>query len=296
MNIRKSNLAPALFSLALSFMLLTGCSQENSMAPTPTTQLDASADVAESVATAVGEESGGVMDLVGDIFELTAAIQLGKATNDGFLDHREASYDEATGTWTLIVQRERGVPGDVPYGYWDRIFTYQFFNAAGEVQKFYVTDGDTARTINFNVIEGDGYHKNFRLAHDLKSIQGAFVATNTHAELITVNGTYARAAVDTITTKNFTRTSDHTLDVTVIDLVGPRDSFNTRGKLRRNLAQKVSGRITGTFHADIVFDGERGYAEKTVDKEIDIVIGDGEAEIVVGGRKYMSNIRTGQVE
>ncbi len=276
-------------SLAFLLVMLTGCSKENTTAPTPdiSSSIQASDDIAESVAGAIGEESGGVMDQVADVFELTNSIRLGKVTDDGFLDYRQATYDETTATWTLVVQRERGVAGDIPYGYWDRTFTYQFFNTNGETQKYFITEDDTARTIHFNIVEGDGYHKNFRVAHDLKEIQGAFVATNANEELITVNGTYTRAAVDTITTKNFTRISDHVVNLTVTDLVGPKGS-------RRNLAEKVSGTITGTFHADIVFDGARGYAEKTVDREINIVIGEGEAEISVDGQRYMSNVRTGE--
>lgn len=278
-------------SLSFLFVMLTGCSKENSMEPTEfsSSGIQASDDVAESVADAVGEESGGVMDQVGDVFDLTQAIRLGKTSGDGFIDFREATYDEVTGTWTLVVQRERGVVGEIPYGYWDRIFTYQFLNADGEIQQNYVTEEDTARTINFNIVEGDGYHKNFRIAHDLKEIQGAFVATHTNKELITVNGTYTRAALDTITTERFSRISDHVVNLTVTDLVGPKGS-------RRNLANKVSGTITGTFHADIVFDGERGYAEKTVDKDVNIVIGSGEAEISIDGHKYRSNVQTGQRE
>ncbi|MBN1480145.1 hypothetical protein EH223_19490 [candidate division KSB1 bacterium] len=272
-----------------SLFLLVGCSERNSTEPTPTVQLEANGDVAESVAGAVGEQSGGVIDQVGDIFELTSSIQLDKATGDGFLDHREATYDDVTGTWTVILQRERGQVGETPYGYWDRIYTVQFKDTNGQPQKFYITEGDTARSILFEIIEGSGYFKNNHKSHALKEIGGSFVATDTHKDMITVNGTYHRAAVDTLTTRNFRRTSDHVLDLTVTDLVGPRGS-------RRNLSQKVSGVITGTFHADIVFEGERGYAEKSVDRSIHIVLGGGEADIEVEGNKCPSDVLTGQVK
>ena len=278
-----------LLTLGVSVILLAGCSDDNGVEPNPESPISSSSDAAESVAAAIGEQSGGVVDQVGDVMDLTQSMRLGKAVGDGFIDHREATYDETTGTWTLILQRERGVPGQIPYGSWDRVFTYQFFNAAGEPQKRFITNSDTARTINFNIVDGDGYFQNFRLTHDLTEIQGAFVATNTHMENVTVNGTYKRAAIDTITTERFTRTSDHVLDIEVIDLVGPKGS-------RRDLAQKLSGTITGTFHADITFDGERGYAEKTVDKDIYIVINSGEAEIDVDGKTYMSSVETGQVK
>lgn len=278
-----------LLTVAMSVLLVTACSDDNGVEPTPESPISSSSDAAESVAAAIGEQSGGVVDQVGDVIELTQSIRLGKAVGDGFIDHREASYDETTGTWTLMLQRERGIPGQIPYGSWERVFTYQFLNAAGEPQKRFITDSDTARSIHFNIVEGDGYHENFRLKHDLTEIQGAFVATNTHLETITVNGTYRRAAIDTLTTQRFTRASDHELDIQVIDLVGPKGS-------RRDLSQKLSGTITGTFHANITFDGERGYAEKTVDKDIYIVIDSGEAEIDVDGKTYTSSVETGQVK
>ena len=48
--------------------------------------------------------------------------------------------------------------------------------------------------------------------------------------------------------------------------------------------------------SDIVFDGERCYAEKTVDRSIHSVLGGGEAEIAVEGNKYPSYVLTGQVK
>ncbi len=281
------------FSVAVVSLLLTGCSKDSVVDPTPTSgttsDITANSDVAESVAGDVGEQSGGLVDQLGDVIDLTQSIRLGKVSGNGFVDHREATFDETTGTWTLVLQRERGVAGDVPYGYWDRTFTYQFLNSDGQPQKNYITGEDTARTINFNIIDGSGYHKNRRVAHDLTELQGAFVATNVNTDWVTINGTYKRAAVDTISTKNMTRTSNHVIELTLTDMVGPKDS-------RRDLTQKISGTITGTFHADITFDGKRGYSEKTVDKEINIVFSSGEAEITVDGENYKSDIETGQVE
>jgi hypothetical protein len=289
MNTRKKPFAIVSITMIAFFaFFLSGCSKESSLEPA-VSGLDANTDVAESVAGAVGETSGGVVEQVGDVIDLTNQLRLGKTMADGFIDHREATFDETTGIWTLIIERERGTIGTVPFGTWTRTFTYQFLNSAGEAQKLFITDGDTATSINYNIVEGDGYYKNFRLSHDLKEIEASFVATNTNTDLVTVNGVYKRAAVDTITTQSFTRISDHALELNIIDVMGPKGS-------RRNLAQKVSGTITGTFHADIIFDGERGYAEKTVDKEITIVIGEGEAAIEVNGNVYMSDIESGQVK
>ncbi len=122
----------------------------------------------------------------------------------------------------------------------------------------------------------------------MNSLEGSFVATGTNTDMITVNGTYKRSAADTLTTLKMTRTHQHVLELTISDLTGPRGSHH-------NLSQKVSGTITGTYHADITFDGKKGYAEKAVDRTIKIVIGDGESEISVAGEKYKGDLITGEI-
>ena len=275
----------SLLSILTIGILFMGCSEENTLEPTPSSGLSASSDAAESVAGALGERSGGVMDYVGDIVALSSPLGLSKSTAD-FVDSREASYDEMTGTWTVILQRQRGTEDELPYGIWDRLFTYQFINEAGEPQMFFITQGDTARSIKFEILEGDGYFANERLSHDLTFIEASLTATDTHTDMVTVNGTYKRAAIDTITTERFTRISDHTLELNIVDLKGPKGS-------RRDLSQKVSGTVNGTFHADVTFDGERGYAEREINRTIEIVIGSGEADIKVAGETFNSDVENG---
>ena len=275
--------------MSLTVLLLIGCSKDSSVEPTPITSISSGADAAESIAGAVGNQSGGLADLIGDIVDFTKVLKLGNVNNFGFLDHRQAEYDEAAGLWTVTVERERGGKGNQPYGYWRRVYTIRFLNVNGLPQKHYITGLDTARTVEFNILSGQGFHKNKRVSHELKDLEASFIATNVHTNLITVNGTMQRAGVDTVKTLNMTRISDHTLQLTVTDLVDPADS-------RGDLSQKISGTISGTFHADIIFDGKRGYSETTVDKTFTIVINNGQAEIIINGRKYICDLESGQIK
>ena len=279
-----------LLSISLSALLIfSGCTKENTLEPDSRSAISANADAAESIASTVGEETGGLTDQVGDLFELTSSTGLAKSDDALYLDKKEASYDSVTGVWTLILERERGQINGPNYALIKRTYTYQFLNKNGVPQKFYIVNGDTANTIKFNIVEAEGRHKTKRMSQELKDLQASFVATGTNTAMITVNGTYKRAASDTITTMRFKRTHDHQTELTIIDLKGPRGS-------RRNLSQKVSGTITGTYHAVITFDGPKGYSERTIDKTINIVIGEGESQINIGGQKYLGDLATGEMK
>ncbi len=279
-----------LMSISLSALLIfSGCTKENTLEPDSTSAISANADAAESIASTVGEENGGLTDQMGDLFDLTSPTGLSKSEGASYLDKKEATYDSVTGVWTVVLERERGNNNGMNYAFIKRTYTVQFLNKNGQPQKFYIVNADTANTIKFNIVEGEGRHKTRRLSQELKTLEGSFVATGTNTDMITVNGTYKRAAVDTITTMRFRRTHDHQIDLTIVDLKGPRGS-------RKNLSQKVSGTITGTYHAVITFDGVKGYSERTIDKTINIVIGEGESQINIGGQKYLGDLATGEMK
>jgi len=281
-----------LFLMAISlsaFLTLSSCTKENTLEPATTSQISANADAAESIASTVGEENGGLTDQMGDLFDLTSPTGLSKSEDASYLDKKEATYDSVTGIWTVVLERERGQVNGMNYAFIKRTYTFQFLNKNGQPQKFYVVNGDTANTIKFNIVEGEGRHKTKRLSQELKTLEGSFVATGTNTDMITVNGTYKRAAADTITTMRFTRTHDHQTELSIINLKGPRGS-------RRNLSQKVSGTITGTYHAVITFDGIKGYSERTIDKTINIVIGEGESQINIAGQKYLGDLASGEMK
>ena len=117
---------------------------------------------------------------------------------------------------------------------------------------------------------------------------------NIHGELVTVNGTYDRAATDTLYTRNAERTLTYDLALNFIDVQGPaRD--------RRHWRNAVSGTLEGVYHAVITFIRGDAYEEVEIWKEFTIVFGEGDGDvrdalITIDGRTFRADIETGQVQ
>lgn len=281
-----------LFVLVLTFamLLLVGCNKDSlDPAADETATLTASDDAAESVAGNISEDTGGLTDQMGDLLSLAGNNGFAKLGQDGDVEEISREYDPITGTWTIIIERERSNPAGTHSASIYREYTLQFLNADGEPQQFWLTNGDTARTIQFDIVAGSGEHHTPRIDHYLTGLSGSFTATNVHTELITINGSYFRSGVDTLTTNRLQRTMDHSLDLTVTDLTGPR------GIRPRNLSEALSGTISGTYHAFITWTRGEAYRETEINRSFTIVIGDGTAEIDLGGKRYRSNLQTGDI-
>ena len=267
-----------------------GCNKDDSVVNnTETAGLSATEDAAESVASAVGEDNGGVVDQVGDLLESAQTEGFSALSKSSGTESKEAVYDSINGIWTITLFRERGNPAGPYYAKFERIYNVQLLNQDGNPQKHYITNGDTAYTITFDIVSGTGYHKTRRLTHELKDLAGSLVATNTNTRLVTVNGTYSRAATDTVTTKNAERTLDYKLDLVLTDVTGPRGS-------RRDLSKKISGEITGNYSAFVTFTRGDAYLEKEIERSIHIVFGgDGNANIAVNGEKFSGDVASGEL-
>jgi hypothetical protein len=257
--------------------------------------IDADSDAAECVSSAVGENTGGLMDGVGDLFDLSsgAAFQgLGKTGWTGLTKPGETAdvhYDPSTGLWTVSFSQEYGNPSGIRYAYISRTYTIRFLDKNGQFQRRYITSGDTAATIEFNILSGSGRHMTLRLSQKLNSLSSSFIATGTNTSTVTINGTYQRAATDTLTTQLAKRTLDYTLNLTVSNLTGPRGS-------RLNLAQKISGSITGTFQGHVTFEKGDLYNEKDISRNISITVGNGTSAITINGKRFINDLVTGELE
>ena len=286
----RSKAAIATFAAVLfSGFAFVGCDKENSVAPN-TTQNDVSAtsDAAEVTASAVGEENGGMVDQLGDALEgaSTDNFQGLAKTTDG--ETMDAVYDPVAGMWTITINRERGDINGNYYAAIARVYHYQFLNQAGDPQQYWITNGDTARTIKFDIVSGSGRHITPRLSQQLNQLEGNFVVTQAHLRNLVINGTYARAAVDTVTTHRAVRTLDHSISLQITDLTGPR------GK-RFDLSRKISGTISGHVSAYATFQSGSGYGERNIERDFTIVIGDGKANINIGGETFEGEVQTGEI-
>lgn len=279
---------------AFAALVMLGCEKSNPVSATD--EINATEDAAESIASAIGSDNGGVADQLSDLIELASVKGIQEQSSDWLGKYGSATeivkidttYDPATGTWTLKLQRERGNPNGVPYAQISRTYTYQYLNKNGQPQKYYIVGGDTAYTIKFNIIEGTGIHRTRRLSQKLTGLSGSFTATGVNTRLVTINGNYERSAVDTITTREAVRTLDHTLKLTLTDVKGPigRRFEHTR---------KFTGTISGTYTAFATFQRGASYSEKNIDRSFTIVLGDGESTIHIRGLKYVGDLILGEL-
>lgn len=285
-----SLLVPALAALALA-----ACQNDNPMSSNDS--LNATEDAAESIASAVGADNGGATDQLSDVIELAGAsglqkpaeVLLGKYSEPNTIASIDTSYDPVTGTWTLRLERERGNPNGIPYAEISRTYTYQFLNKNGQPQKYWKTGADTAYTIKFNIVEGTGTHRTRRLSQELTGLSGSFTATGVNTRLVTINGTYFRSAVDTLTTRNAVRTLDHALNLTFTNVQGPRGS-------RLELSRKISGTVSGTYTAKVTFQRGESYGEKTINRSFTINLGGGNANLNISGKNFEADLTSGELK
>lgn len=276
-----------LLATALLLLSLSGCGENSTEPPqSPTIEKDA----AETITASLAYNTGGTIDQLIDLSTL--------ATADGFNGMKDRypgtyfiiqrDYDPVQGKWSIHIERERGTVGHIPYAFVSRDYLLQYLNADGVPQQYYITASDTARTVNFQVLSGQGRHQTRRLSQQLNQLSANWVLTDAHQDVMTVNGSYYRAAVDTIRTFTRVRTSDHNLQLNITDLTLPRGSSPS-------LVNAISGTVTGHFHADITFTNGSSYSENVIDRDINIVIGGGQANIGLGPETYLGNIVTGEL-
>lgn len=291
-----------LFTVVLTLVFsFTGCKKN---ATDPVVDATTTEDAAESVANALGEDNGGVADQVGDIADLSGAIGIrpeaavieekyGMSVAAG--DTVSKTYDVATQTWTLFVSRSRtNFLGLYRSGFM-RTYKYQFINKNGQAQQNYITGTDTAYTINFKVINGTGYAITRRMSHNLLSLVSDWVVTGANTSTITINGTSRRVGADTLTTHNFVRSLNHTLDLTFANVTGPRSprpSFSA-GMMRN--PRITGGTIGGIYAATVgVLRGE-AYSEKTFTKTFSVTFDGSGGSINLGGRLFRCDLLYGEL-
>jgi hypothetical protein len=275
-------------------LVLTACEKNSPLSPQEEINTtEATEDAAESIASAIGSENGGVVDQLRDVMELASFGRLHAQGEDGLskasgFGKIDTSYDETTGTWTLKLSRERGDPNGIPYAQISRTYTYQFLNKNGQPQKYWKVGADTAYTIKFNIVDGTGTHRTRHLSQRLTGLSGALTATGVNTRLVTINGTYQRSAVDTITTREAVRTLDHTLKLTLTNVQCPVGQ-------RSESVRKLTGTISGTYNAYVTFQRGESYGEKTINRTFTIDLSEGKADIDIRGLKFKGDLMLGEL-
>ena len=285
-------LTRTLFVGAAVVLLVSGCEKTTEPAMDTSSQ-----DAAESIALAIGEDNGGVLDQLGDIALLCSPTGLQNFSRSAVLEGSLSKgghildtlyYDSITGYWTIEVSRERSELFGLYYANFSRIYQVQFRNSSAQAQQFYIVGNDTARSVNFRILGGTGYARSPRWNHNLTDILADWTVTNAHTSILTVNGTYSRSAIDTLFTYDGVRAADHALDMTISDVTGPRGD-------RNNISVATSGQLSGTYAGTITFISGTASGERDFTRNFTVVFNNGTATITVNGRTFTSDLKTGVV-
>jgi hypothetical protein len=281
--------------VALLTLPLTGCDS----ATTEADDLDGQAldDAAETVALSVAQEPGGTADQVSDVLFLPGLVsqQRGHGPGGGFGDRDcdgdgpcppgqgdvDLTYDEDRGVWTAVIDRERTTPSGRTASLY-RVYEFQFLAPDGTPQPEYVTDGDTASTINFVILEGSGSFSGPAVTHSLDDLTGAWTITGADTDLLTITGTYARAGTHTLDRERVNRTTSYVLEASM-DLTLPREAD----------LDQLDGTVEGTYDATRTM--ERNGETRTMDVSTTFVatIADGDVTIEMEGDRFVSGLFSG---
>jgi len=148
----------------------------------------------------LAEETGGLIDQVGDVFDLATSGDINNQSSASAAKHAGAdslidrSYDETTGTWTISFLREHTSDDGTRTMSMSRTYEVQYLDAQGHPQQFFVTEGDTAYSLNVAIIEGSGSLETPHLSAERANITGQFTATGVNTDVVTVNGSTGSAS------------------------------------------------------------------------------------------------------
>jgi hypothetical protein len=282
---------PVFIVFSLTVVFVTGCkNNDNAMVNSLQVQPDANAtqDALYSLSANVAIDNSGVLEEMSDILQTASVPGIIDEDVNGIMNfgHNHTGvtkqYDSTTGWWTVTVTRHRGDMLGFYYADYSRVYQHQFLNKDGQFQKFYIVPNgsafDTAYTFNHKILSGTGILKTPKVSHQLIGLSGAWTVTGTNTPIVTLNSTapYIRTVSDTVRRNGAVRTLNGTLTLNFTNITGPRGSG-------LNWHRKISGTITGTYHAVVTFQKGTTYTEKTIDRIIDITLGGQHVPIRIKG-------------
>ena len=255
-------------------------------------------DAAEAISAAVGDESGGVTENFADVMIAGGSGSFVSAmpVTDGadLVTAGIPLYDSLTGFWSVSVNRsfetilaQRSIT---------REYRYQF-QKNGTMQKNFVTGTDTATTLKFKIVSGTGYFRGPRVMHKLIRMSGAWTSNNINKDTVTItlDSTYVRSGVDTITTRSMVRTHTGTMTLTDVNVKAPRFRPLLYTTWRGNFHRAISGTISGNYTALITFQRGDAYKERSINRDFTITVGEGAGSLTInGGGKFIVGILDGQ--
>ena len=287
-------LRPLAAALAV-LVLLAGCDAgtDTPVDTSATAQTDTE-DAARNVAAALALDGGGVLEDAAAAAAVAAESVPGVSPDGhppfpprpGCTPAR--TFDAAAVLYTLTTSCTRTNDATGVSAVFARVATVQFLGDGGQPQP----ERQGAAALSFDILSGTSTVTTPRRSHRLLSLTASFDVTDLGQDLVTVNGTYARAATDTLTTpRGGQRTLTHELALTLTDVRGPRG-------VRADWHRAVSGTIAGTYHAVRTATGRDGATTtREVTRTFTVTLGGNSdvAEIAVGGQTFRADRRTGDV-
>ena len=285
------SMRPLAAALAIAFVL-AGCDSADGTDSSATADTE---DAALTVASALALDGGGVLEDAA----ASAAVAAPEAANraaDGYpaFPSRPGcrptrTFDEASFLYTIASDCERTSGGGLFSASFQRVATARFFSSDGQPQ----AERAGATMLHYDLLSGSSAFVTPHGSHHLLHLTGEFTVTDLDQNLVTINGTYSRAATDTLSGVRGERTYTHELALTLTDVRGPRGVVD-------NWRRAVSGSLSGTYHATRTATGSGGAtSSREITRTVQITLpagGSDVAEIAVDGRTFHADRRTGEVQ
>jgi hypothetical protein len=265
------------------FLFISACEEKKDKPLVP------DRDVAESLAGALAVNPGGLMDQIIDLCEFLIPERNAMPGPDGSrYVTMNKTYNESTQLWTITFEKVRGEEGIPGYAHIRRTYLLQYRDVADNPQKFYVTETDTARTVVFRAIHGEGNFQTRRINSELDSLSCNWLVTNANEEYVSITGEFYRAAEDTISGWNKLRLSENAILLSLND-------FQVLRSVSANAYQYSSGAISGSLSAEITFLEGSPYSETSLSRVFQVDIINGRGEINLGNYNFTADLAAGEL-
>lgn len=248
-------------------------------------------DVATIMAASLAADNGGAADQLVDLASLILGEGFratGLVTADGG-GTEQLIYNAGNGTWHWTFAREYSAANGLYIARVERTYEWRYLKKSGQPQVAYVHNGDTAYTIELDILSGSGRHEMPLLTQTLLSLSGGLVATGTNTNNITLDGWWSRSALDTIRTRSAVRAVHHACSLSIVDMHCQRGAAD-------GLWHNLTGTIAGNLSATISFIEGDAYAEDAVSRDLAIDIDSGMAAISVGDSTWTCELRHGVIQ
>ena len=270
----------------IGMLVIGGCSKDDATAPQTTAVPTVDGDVFESVIAAIAEDDGGVVDQVGDLAAIADGTDSLACAAKPLAGIGVPVYDSATGTWQVQVMRQKGGPAEPFQTAYTWTYRYQYRNQSGEPLQHRVVGTDTAYSIQFEIVAGNGTCRTARLSQRVMSMTGTLVATGVNTDTIVINGACTRTGVDTLSSCQSVRTLEYQLELAFANV------RCLRGQAE-DISQQVRGDLSGNFVANVAFMSGYAYGETNITRTMEIAMGDGRATLAIGDGSYSGDLATG---